>query len=207
MGTTAEQPDYYPGWQDWTNPDRKGSTGLFATWISYGMNDCVDGSSNTVAFSEALVGNGLAGTVYKGNGMMPYNGGTNLFLYDANANPTAVLQQLQLCATSFTTANAGNITTRRGYRWGEGIMGFTMFNMLQTPNDAQYQVNYCRVDCNAGCDMDSGISAPASSNHSGGVNACMADGSVRFVKSSINRTTWWALGTRNGGEVVGSDSY
>ena len=86
-------------------------------------------------------------------------------------------------------------------------MGATMFNVLQPPNDRQYQVNYCRDGCNPGCNMDSGFSSPASSNHSGGVNACMADGSVKFIKSSISRMTWWALGTRNGEEIIGSDSY
>jgi hypothetical protein len=34
-----------------------------------------------------------------------------------------------------------------------------------------------------------------------------SDGSVRFVKSSIAQQTWWALGTRNLGEVISSDSY
>ena len=35
----------------------------------------------------------------------------------------------------------------------------------------------------------------------------MGDGSVKFIKDSINQATWWALGTRNGGEVISSDSY
>jgi hypothetical protein len=35
----------------------------------------------------------------------------------------------------------------------------------------------------------------------------MGDGSVRFIKSSINMMTWWAIGTRDHGEVVSSDSY
>ncbi len=43
--------------------------------------------------------------------------------------------------------------------------------------------------------------------HPGGANIMMGDGSVRFVKDSINIQTWWALGTRNGGEVVSADSY
>ena len=30
----------------------------------------------------------------------------------------------------------------------------------------------------------------------------MSDGSVKFMKDSINQRTWWALGTRAGGEVV-----
>jgi len=33
----------------------------------------------------------------------------------------------------------------------------------------------------------------------------MADGSVRFVKDSINFTIWEALGSRGGGEVINSD--
>ncbi len=47
----------------------------------------------------------------------------------------------------------------------------------------------------------------ARSYHSGGVNALFADGSVRFVKSSVDGNTWRALGTVQGGEVVSSDSY
>ena len=47
----------------------------------------------------------------------------------------------------------------------------------------------------------------ARSYHSGGVNALLGDGSVRFVKSTIHGLTWRALGTVGGGEVVSSDSY
>lgn len=42
----------------------------------------------------------------------------------------------------------------------------------------------------------------ASSYHTGGVNAAMADGSVRFIADSIDNVTWRAMGTRSGGEVV-----
>jgi prepilin-type processing-associated H-X9-DG protein len=48
---------------------------------------------------------------------------------------------------------------------------------------------------------------PPTSNHPGGVNMCMADGSVRFINDSVNVQTWWALGTRAAGEVISSDSY
>jgi prepilin-type N-terminal cleavage/methylation domain-containing protein/prepilin-type processing-associated H-X9-DG protein len=43
----------------------------------------------------------------------------------------------------------------------------------------------------------------ARSYHSGGVNAMLMDGSVRFITGSIPQATWRALGTRNGGEPVG----
>jgi prepilin-type processing-associated H-X9-DG protein len=46
-----------------------------------------------------------------------------------------------------------------------------------------------------------------SSNHPGGVNVTCCDGSVRFVKDSVNLQVWWAIGTRNQGEIVSADAY
>jgi prepilin-type N-terminal cleavage/methylation domain-containing protein/prepilin-type processing-associated H-X9-DG protein len=45
------------------------------------------------------------------------------------------------------------------------------------------------------------------SRHPGGANMLFADGSVRFLKNSINPAPWRALATRNFGEVVSSDAY
>jgi prepilin-type N-terminal cleavage/methylation domain-containing protein len=42
-----------------------------------------------------------------------------------------------------------------------------------------------------------------SSRHPGGVQLVLADGAVSFISETIDRGTWSALGTRNGGEVVG----
>ena len=42
----------------------------------------------------------------------------------------------------------------------------------------------------------------ARSRHTGGVNAALRDGSVRFVPRSVDSATWMALGTMNGGEVI-----
>ena len=46
----------------------------------------------------------------------------------------------------------------------------------------------------------------ASSQHSGGVNVGLLDGSVKFIKSGINYPIWLALSTRASGEIISSDA-
>lgn len=45
------------------------------------------------------------------------------------------------------------------------------------------------------------------SRHPGGANFLFSDGSVKFLKQTISRPTYAALGSKNGGEVVSADSY
>jgi prepilin-type N-terminal cleavage/methylation domain-containing protein/prepilin-type processing-associated H-X9-DG protein len=45
------------------------------------------------------------------------------------------------------------------------------------------------------------------SKHPGGLNMLFGDGSVKFIKNSINAYTWFALQTIAAGELVSSDSY
>ena len=49
--------------------------------------------------------------------------------------------------------------------------------------------------------------AGSRSRHAGGVNTLLGDGSVRFVKNTVNPLTWFALNTIGSGEVLSSDSY
>jgi prepilin-type N-terminal cleavage/methylation domain-containing protein/prepilin-type processing-associated H-X9-DG protein len=187
------------------------TTGMFTVYNSYSVADVTDGTSNTVAYSEALVGDGKGSSRgnqnppsrYRGNGLMA-DGGTLAQVYDATSQGVnAITQQIQQCAQTMKTST--NVVDYRGWRWSVGITGFSLFNTIQTPNEAN--VNYCRFDCNAGCNMDNAWSEPASSNHPGGVNALMGDGSARFIKSTIARVTWMALGTKGAGEILSSDSY
>ncbi len=45
------------------------------------------------------------------------------------------------------------------------------------------------------------------SNHPGGANFSFADGSVKFLKQTINQVTYMGLGTRATGEVISADQY
>jgi prepilin-type processing-associated H-X9-DG protein len=47
----------------------------------------------------------------------------------------------------------------------------------------------------------------ARSRHPGGVNSQMGDGSVKFIKDSVNVNTWRALGSSQGGEVISADAF
>ena len=194
-----------------------GTTGLFAQAIAYGVDQCVDGTSNTVAFAEGLMGDSRAtsvwGTVHtppsKYRGNMVYNADPSDDLnrpHDAFQNPAIVMAMLQACNTMFQTTST-NIGDDHGYRWAMGITGYTLFNTIQTPNDPLFPFSACRLDGSALNYPDSAFVFGSSSAHPGGINVGFADGSVRFVKDGINRTIWWSLGTKAGGEVIGADSY
>jgi hypothetical protein len=43
----------------------------------------------------------------------------------------------------------------------------------------------------------------ARSEHTGGIQTVLCDGSVRFISDNIDLTLWRSLGTRAGGEVMG----
>ena len=49
--------------------------------------------------------------------------------------------------------------------------------------------------------------ADGESRHSGGVNCLMMDASVKFIKSTVAKETWWALATTGNSEVLSADSY
>ena len=191
-----------------TNTLQGGSSGMFAKWQPYGIRDCIDGTTNTVAYSEALVGDNK-GVASKYRGNMVMSGGSSgggQGLLDANTKPAAVLQDLQTCTTTFKTTT-NQIFSQPGFRWGQSATGVSMFNTIQTPNDKLYEFNACRLGCSPTCDPSNGFSYRASSQHPGGVNTLMSDGSVRFVKDSVSRPIWWALGTRANGEIISADSY
>jgi prepilin-type N-terminal cleavage/methylation domain-containing protein/prepilin-type processing-associated H-X9-DG protein len=207
-----------PGGPPYYNQQPSGSTGMFAFALAYGVRNCTDGTSNTLAYAEWLVGDGRGnalggvtppsryrGNMSAGNSSVGTDPGT---IYDAFTNPQNFLSNLQVCTTDFRTTTTG-ICDMKGWRWGMGASGYSMFNCIQTPNDSQYPIGGCRMNFEqTGAPWpDASFTIGAASNHPGGCNVLMADGSARFVKNSINRMTWWGLGTKGNGEVISSDAY
>jgi len=183
------------------------STGLFYYSVANSIANVTDGTSNTVAFSEALVGT-------NGNIRQRWVTGVNLSggtgLYDANQDIPGTMTVLQSCNSSFATAApAAGLSSNRGWYWAWGAEAMSMFSTIVPPSSTQYQWGQCRFGCNT-CGVQSADHAHisnATSNHAGGANVLMADGSVRFIKSSLAINTWWALGTKANGEVLSADSY
>jgi prepilin-type processing-associated H-X9-DG protein len=83
------------------------------------------------------------------------------------------------------------------------------FSTIYPPNSTvgDNPQGYCvpkpRAPCGAQSRANSFILAR--SGHSGGTNACLADGSVRFVSNNISQITWQAMGSRDGGEVFANE--
>ena len=89
----------------------------------------------------------------------------------------------------------GRGTAQRGGKWIDGHYGNTLYNHYYPPEPPG------KWDC-GNASHNKGLST-ARSNHAGGVNLLLADGSVRFVRNAVQPATWRALATRDGGEVIG----
>jgi len=173
-----------------------------------GTAGITDGTSNTAMFSERLIGLSSGAGAYagtqKGKRVMFMTGIT--VSVDAGSAAQA-LQFYQACKQlPGTTAPTGS-TAWSGAVWAgshAGTLRFNSYSHVNTPNGMS-----CVGNPGIGAEQPGNYldALTASSNHSGGVNVGMADGSVRFVKDSVNYITWWAIGSRNGGEVVSNDSY
>ena len=118
-------------------------------------------------------------------------------------NQAAYTSWLQACSASLTIANSTKgHAVYTGESWAYGIVAFTDFWFINPPNS---QYGQCSVNGNGASQNPGAVGM--SSNHPGGANMLLCDGSVRFLENSTSFPTVWALGSRNGGEIISSDSY
>jgi len=85
--------------------------------------------------------------------------------------------------------------TADGWGWADPDTGFSV-------DGVQANLITTGGTCFMNCTNDSEFY----SFHSGGINVTMADGSVRFIRSTISAATLAALVTANSGDIPGSDS-
>jgi prepilin-type processing-associated H-X9-DG protein len=175
---------------------------------SFGVEAVTDGTSNTTMFSERLIGLAPAG----GGGGLTVNSPNakrvgfpiTLAVTQDGGNTAQALQGYQACRglTTATTSPGGH-DAWSGAVWNgshSGTLRFNSYDHWNTPNGLT-----CITSGNPpGSNTDL---LTANSNHSGGVNCCFCDGSVKFIKDSISTQTWWALGSRNLGETISADAY
>ena len=166
-----------------------------------------DGTSNTVIFSEWIKG-GFPNPYPPGQGLAIVYYYPNQLL--SNAFPTDF--QFKLACDNAVVAPANYQWGWKGEWWGYG--GTSIYSHTQTPNRTSCQY----FDFSSSLVSPPGVlvaedvrgtitSVGASSNHPGGVNVLFMDGSVRFIKSTVNYWPWYAIATPNYGEVFSSDSF
>ena len=163
--------------------------GVFYYLSSVKLASITDGTSNTAFFSEKIRGTGMADADARSDSLI-------------TASPTTLDQTYLTCKTTnpLTTAR---LTHAQGASWVMGEMCCTQYNHVATPNTATCAGLGFANNSMANMPMV----VPPSSRHPGGVNTLFGDGSVKFIKDSVSLMTYRALGTRNGGETISSDSY
>ena len=161
------------------------NNGMFAGSGQWGiaMKDVTDGTTHTVLIGER--GQGNSGNRQDLVGNVAINVGSSM---DWASGGPSVCQNLASAGGQYNASATMNYTwSFPGSRWCDGDVYYSGFNTVLPPNSPS-----CLVD---GGDRNWGIYT-MSSRHTAGAQAVMADGSVRFVSSSINNQIWWAMGTR-----------
>lgn len=157
--------------------------GVMYSMSSTRFRDVTDGLSNTICFSEHILGPG--GLPSSPAGSPPRDSKSEVFELTggtATSEPACVV------------GGGGMWSGLRGAKWMNGHYGDTLYNHFYSPNSKQF-------DCGNGS-HNSGLTA-ARSRHTGGVMALLADGSVRFVSDNVDLSIWRGVSTRSGGEVLG----
>jgi prepilin-type processing-associated H-X9-DG protein len=205
---TVTRQDYWGGpgcnygWSTGSSIETVWAGSRFNGWIAYQadrkMGDIADGLSNTVMAAEMLPGKGTNATP----GKYPYDVFyTNNGLFTSVANrdfPTAAeLTAIGQAAQTSPTGVRGN----NGGMWAWYAEYHSTLNLAAPPN---WQFPSAGGDCCPGGAHDWGYGVlPARSAHPGGVNVALGDGSVRFVRDSVNLLTWQRLGHGKDGQVPG----
>ena len=142
-----------------------------------------DGTSNTAMFSEHVIGD-------FNQAVASEHGDT----FQPGAYPATQDEAVQACRDMNWRDISKQGYSDVGAPWLYGYHSTTSYYHVGPPSSRSCMFPPLR------------ISTTANSKHPGGVNVLLGDGSVKFVKDSINIQTWRAMGSRNMGEIISSDA-
>jgi prepilin-type processing-associated H-X9-DG protein len=149
----------------------------------------------------------IAGTCYKGNlgdnATDAFSGSNNTYGDLNGARPTATgifwRGTMQVTVASITDGMNNTMLA------GEAMPNTSIWNAWSESNSS---VATTSIPLNQKVNLDRadhGYSYGFRSQHSSGMNSAFCDGSVRFIKDSINQTIFRAISTRALGEMVSSE--
>ena len=173
--------------------------GMFRNGDSRLIREMTDGTSHTVAVSERIRSD-IDMTSYTPAEDIVGSGAILLY----GLNQITADETLDICrsVTGATTGYSGQV----GWSWTHSADFQTKYNHIAPPN---YIVPDCSLDPlsssipgRVSISSNGGL-VSARSYHRGGVNCLLADGSARFISSSIDLGLWRALATIAGSEVIG----
>lgn len=135
-------------------------------------------------------------------GALSRDGATRLEAISDGLSKTMLIHESAARPNHFLVGNdqGGLLPRPEGYGWSDPDGGAGSLDGSDAATGAlngSSGTGTCIMSCN-------NDSEPYSF-HVGGMIACMADGSVRFVEKGISAATFAALQTRNRGEALGSD--
>lgn len=158
--------------------------GIFYFKSQVKITDITDGTSQTAMFSERLRGGGV------------FSPRTVMLLM----TPQSTLDGTYQACQSLDPNTAVPMCYDGGICWSMGEDCCTLYNHVSQPN-----TNNCGAKGFPGGMVNMAMDSPPSSYHTNGVNVVFCDGSLHFITNGISLQTWRAIGTRNGGDVPGSD--
>jgi prepilin-type N-terminal cleavage/methylation domain-containing protein/prepilin-type processing-associated H-X9-DG protein len=170
-----------------TNPSNKNfgmpePNGPFYVKSRHRITDITDGTSNTAAFSEHLIGD-------FSNAIATEKTDT----FQPGIYPNTPDEAVAYCAG----VNVNDLS-KQGYSligvpWIQGYHSTTIYFHVGPPGSRSCMYPPGR------------IATTANSGHTNGVNVLLCDGSVRFVSYAIGLATWRAVGTRDRNDLAGTD--
>jgi prepilin-type N-terminal cleavage/methylation domain-containing protein/prepilin-type processing-associated H-X9-DG protein len=110
---------------------------------------------------------------------------------DGTSNTLLLAEKIGQCSPALAGSGGGNVWSRWDVLdyWQPAFAAFTVGDA------SRFQVRPLPWGVGGPCDP-----RLAQSLHSGGMNACLADGSVRFLGAGASSAAWWALCTPDGGD-------